>query len=93
MEGGRLDQERLQQALEELRQEIDRLSLGDEAERVRLEQLVADIEHGLEHPGDEAHHANVIAGIEEAISRFDVEHPRATSILNHIMVTLGNMGI
>ena len=46
-----------------------------------------------QNPDDAEHHASVIARLEDAISRFEVEHPRATGILNHIMVTLGNMGI
>ena len=88
-----MERERLQQALVELREELDRLAIDDEAERTRLDALVADIEHGLENPGDRAHHDNVVAALEDAISRFEVEHPRATGILNHIMVTLGSMGI
>ena len=88
-----MEQERLRQALDELREELERLPIDDETERARLDALVADIEHGLENPHDAAHQATVVAGIEQAISRFEVEHPRATGILNHIMVTLGNMGI
>ncbi len=88
-----MEQERLRRSLEELREELARLEIEDDVERARLAALVEDIEHGLDNPDDVAHHANVVAGIEEAISRFEVEHPRATGILNHIMVTLGNMGI
>ena len=88
-----MEQEKLRRAVDELREELGRLAIDDAAERERLERLVADIEHGIDNPEDQTHHANVIAGVEDAISRFEVEHPRATGILNHIMVTLGNMGI
>jgi len=88
-----LEQEQIRQSLEELREELGRLEIADEAERGRLAALVADIEHGLDNPDDSEHHASVIADLEDAISRFEVEHPRATGLLNHIMVTLGSMGI
>ena len=31
--------------------------------------------------------------LRESVERFEVEHPRATGILNNIMVMLSNMGI
>ncbi len=31
--------------------------------------------------------------IKEAISEFEIEHPRLTGILNDIMIALGNLGI
>ena len=32
-------------------------------------------------------------GLRETVERFEIEHPRATGILNDIMVMLGSMGI
>ena len=32
-------------------------------------------------------------GLRDAIERFEVEHPRATGVVNDIMVVLSNMGI
>ena len=52
-----------------------------------------ELERRLEQPEDEELHHHVVGSVREAIEHFEVEHPTATGILNHIMVTLSNMGI
>lgn len=79
--------------LAELNEELDLLTPGDEAAKKKLGQLIEDIEKRLDNPGDEAHHAGVVENAQDTIRQLEVEHPRATGILNNIMMTLSNMGI
>jgi hypothetical protein len=58
-----------------------------------LQALLADIEHRLDNPDDEARNASLLDELRKSVEQFEVEHPRATGIRNHIMVTLSNMGI
>ena len=87
-----MDDEQLRQSLESLRAEMARADIGEE-DRAKLDALISDIEHGAANPEDREHHESVMARIREAVGQFEVEHPTATGILNHIMVVLGNMGI
>ena len=79
--------------LERLKEEINKSISPDSPTRDSLIALVNDVEKRVEEPLDEDQKDNVMENIREAISRFETEHPRATAILNDIMVTLSNMGI
>lgn len=78
--------------LARLRSEVERLAAGDHAVRRELDGIIGDIERQLAEPDADAHHG-LLRQLRDAISRFETEHPRATAILNDIMVTLSNMGI
>lgn len=84
---------RLRQSLNELRSELERLEAEEAQVRERLDALISGVETRLEKPDDSAHHKSLVQDIRETISEFEVTNPRATAILNEIMVTLGNMGI
>ena len=84
---------KLQEELEKLREEVNDIAVGDDEARAKLNRLISDIEKKLEKPADAAHHKHLLQGIKDAIGQFESEHPRATAILNDIMITLGNMGI
>lgn len=88
-----MSDEELRQSLEELRSELDRLEAEEAEVRERLNTLISGIETRLDEPGDTMHHTSLIQDLRQSISQFEVSHPRATAILNQIMVTLGNMGI
>lgn len=88
-----MSDEKLRQALEELRSELERLETEEAQVRERLDALIAGVETRLEKPGDTSHHQSLMQEVRQSISQFEVSHPRATAILNEIMVTLGNMGI
>ncbi len=87
-----MPQTELRESLEKLRREIERLDPGDRQSKERLNALIVDLELKLSQP-ESQHHDNLIDNVREGIEHFEVEHPRITYILNHIMVTLGNMGI
>lgn len=84
---------KLQDKLEKLRQEVNNAAVDNAEAKEKLNQLISDIEKKIEQPADEEHHNYLIQGIKDAIGQFETEHPRATAILNDIMITLGNMGI
>ncbi|MEE8286069.1 MAG: DUF4404 family protein [Gammaproteobacteria bacterium] len=88
-----MSDEQLRQSLNELRSELERLKSEEAQIRERLDALISGVETGLEKPEDTAHLQSLVQDLRQSISEFEVSHPRATGILNQIMVTLGNMGI
>lgn len=88
-----MSDEQLRQSLAELRSELDRLEAEEAQVRERLNSLISGLEAKLDEPGDESRDQSLVEDLRQSISQFEVTHPRATAILNEIMVTLGNMGI
>ncbi len=83
----------LRKLISELNDEIESLAPGNESAKAKLGQLIEDIETRLDNPEDSEHHAGVVENVQSTIRQLEVEHPRATGILNNIMMTLSNMGI
>jgi chromosome segregation ATPase len=83
---------KLHSELEKLRDEINHLAADDVASRKRLDNLINEIEAKLENP-DASDDEGLMNNLKDAIAHFETEHPRATAILNDIMVALSNMGI
>lgn len=88
-----MTEKNVSQALAELRSQIDQLAASDSAAREKLESLISDLEDNIHMLEGGEHHAHLIGDLREAISEFEVEHPRLTGILNDIMVALSNLGI
>ncbi|OGT63930.1 MAG: hypothetical protein A3I13_06560 [Gammaproteobacteria bacterium RIFCSPLOWO2_02_FULL_47_50] len=82
---------KLHDDLERLRNEINHLATDDIESRKKLNRIIGDLEAKLEKPDD--NDDGLVKDIKETIQHFETEHPRATAILNDIMVTLSNMGI
>lgn len=81
-------------ALADLRQQISELPAADSAIREKMQGLLSDLEQQLGTVADVVEPNNDLAeDIKEAISEFEIEHPRLTGILNDIMIALGNLGI
>lgn len=87
-----MSQEKLEKELEKLRSEVDNLASDDTTSRDKLNRLITELETVLQSSKEEEHHG-LVDNVREAINHFEAEHPRATAILNDIMVTLSNMGI
>ena len=87
-----MPENQLREELEKLRSEVSKAGTDPETGH-RLQAIIAEIEAKLEHPDDVDHHQNLVSNIKEALNHFETQHPRATGILNDIMVTLSNMGI
>jgi len=88
-----MNPDKLNEALEHLRHEIEQLDVSDTAAKQRLGALITDIERKLGEPDDDELHETIVGNVRDAIGQFETEHPRATSILNQIMMTLGDVGI
>ena len=88
-----MSETRLREHLESLREQVNDLGAGKPESIERLNRLITDIESQLENRGDQAQREDLIANVQGAIRHFEVEHPRATAILNDIMVALSNIGI
>ncbi len=83
----------LRDDIEKLRNEIENLSADEDASKEKLESLLQDIESALETEEQNKNQSELLAGLKESVNHFETEHPRATAIINDIMVTLSNMGI
>ena len=88
-----MDESSLRGYVEELRKELGGGDLTSEEARERLRGLLAQLERRLEDPDDREEHDTLVEHLKESFERFKLEHPRATSILNSILVSLGEAGI
>jgi len=87
-----MPEQQLRKNLEKLRAEIDQVADSDTQTKARLDALINDIEASID-PDRESGDIKLVENVKEAVAHFETEHPRATAILNDIMVTLSNMGI
>ncbi len=85
--------QKLQETLQALREEINKLRPDDRESKDRLEQLVRKLELKLDRPDDTTHHHSLTEGLSDTLTYFEVSHPRITGVLNDLMMTLSNMGI
>lgn len=86
-----MSDQQLHADLERLRAEVNALSEDNPNSREKLNLLISDIEKQLDESSE--NDEGLIDKLKDAIHQFETEHPRATAILNDIMVTLSNMGI
>jgi hypothetical protein len=80
----------IQNLVDQLESEINQLDSLETDKKQKLENLIQDIEKGLESDSlpDELRES-----LSESVAEFEVSHPRMTGIINDIMVTLSNLGI
>ncbi|MFT5048866.1 MAG: hypothetical protein ACI8QZ_000253 [Chlamydiales bacterium] len=88
-----MQSEQLRESLRQLRATIEASDLSQGPAREKLNQLISDIEHKLEDPDDAERHASLVENVKDSIQHLELEHPRATTILNQIMAALGGVGI
>ncbi len=81
----------LQDKISELRKEIDQIDFDKPVDKQHIDQLISEIENSENHTSEEKE--SLLNNIKSSIERFETEHPRATAIMNDIMVTLSNIGI
>ncbi|MCI0442431.1 DUF4404 family protein [bacterium] len=84
---------KLEDTLASLRDEIAKLPAHDYESKERLQQLIESLEKKLEYPENSEHHQSLTDGLSDSLTYFEVSHPRITGILNDIMMALSNMGI
>jgi len=83
----------LEHSLEKLRGELDALGPEAAATKVRLAALIDDIEQEIATLETAEDGESLLEKLRHQVEVFEVEHPRVTSIINDIMVTLSNLGI
>ena len=84
---------RLQQQLEELRDQLAADQPLSEEERASLYLLVQEIEAQLARHAAAAPDATLVDGVNLAVERFEASHPTLAGTLRNIMQSLANMGI
>jgi len=84
---------RLQQQLQELREQLEQQPSMTEEERADLFVLTQEIELQLASQAAAAADATLIDGVNLAVERFEVSHPTLAGTLRNIMQSLANMGI
>ena len=87
------DAKHLDEALNNLRSEIEALDFGNDEARQRLDKLIQDIEKTLENPQYTGADETLGAQLKTSILNFEVSHPRLAAVMNEVMEKLGNMGI
>lgn len=87
-----MSKESLVKDLERLRSEIDAVARNHPEAYQKLNGLISDLEDRIS-DAPEQDHEGLVDRIQDEITRFEAAHPRATAILNDILVTLSNMGI
>jgi chromosome segregation ATPase len=90
------DQERLEQALQELQQELDDLQNVDPQLRQRLERTLADLRSALaQTPRAESARQppGVVQRLTEAAEHFEETHPTLAGTIGSVIDALGRMGI
>ena len=84
---------KLKEALEQLREEINQSGLADGPARTRLNGLISDLENKIGKEADEQANDSLVEQIKDSIGQLELEYPRTTTILNQILTTLGGAGI
>ena len=77
--------------MEQLRAEIDRAKESD-ADTTDLEALVERLERHLDE-NDEHEEHGMVDRLEDAVTRYEIEHPEVTSIFARIVDTLSAAGL
>ena len=80
----------LDHLLARLRDELDQLERAGTPPNPQLHALIADVRAQLDAPTDAG---SPLHELKHRVQAFEVDHPRLTSILNDVMVTLSNLGI
>lgn len=84
---------RLQQQLEELRDQLAQNPPLSEEERASLFVLIQEIELQLASQAAAQPDATLVDGVNLAVERFEVSHPTLAGTLRNILQSLANMGI
>jgi seryl-tRNA synthetase len=81
----------LNEKLTALKNELEQIPIENVEAKDHINALIQEIEDLNDQSSEDKNF--IIDKIEKSIAHFETEHPRATAILNDIMVTLSNIGI
>lgn len=87
-----MPEQELRTLLDQVRSELKQANKLDQAERDQLRALAADIENRLdpETPNDDL---PLLGGLQDAVERFQVTHPKLTAFISDAISALSNAGI
>lgn len=84
-------QDNLNDKISSLKKELQRISTDNPEAKEHINALVEEIEALNDNSSEDK--SFIIDKIKKSIEYFETDHPRATAILNDIMMTLSNLGI
>ncbi len=84
-------QDNLNDKISSLKKELERISTENLEAKEHINALIDEIETLNDTSSEDK--SFIIDKIKKSIEHFETDHPRATAILNDIMVTLSNLGI
>ncbi len=84
-------QDNLNDKITSLKKELEHISIDNLEAKKHITALIDEIEALNEASSEDKNF--IIDNIKKSIEDFETDHPRATAILNDIMVTLSNLGI
>lgn len=90
-----MDKQQLDNALEQLHAELQRIESVDEHERQILQKLMGDIQKlsGSAESDQYPAYERLDEGLREGIELFEASHPRATMLMGQVADALAKMGI
>lgn len=88
-----MNDEKLENYLNELKDEIGKLDAKNQEVAGKLRELTGSIEESLKTPVEERQNDELVLGIQNNIEHFESEHPTITGILDRITKALSSMGI
>lgn len=92
MDENYMSTKKLQDALNQLHEEIEQLDSVPDEDKQRLEILLAKIRNTAD-PDDAETGDDLQETLRETITKFETSYPRLTAVMNNIATTLSNMGI
>jgi len=89
-----MDQNKLQQLINDLRQELHAADSADEASKELLRRTAAEIDEavGTGQVSDDRHRS-IREQLEQSAVDFEADHPRIAAVVESIIDTLGKIGI
>jgi len=87
-----MDKEELEKILSHLKDELAASEFAAPSSRQEIQSLIDKIENFIVQEQLATEHA-LNEPISDAVTRFEVSHPKLTALLNNISATLSNMGI
>jgi DNA-directed RNA polymerase specialized sigma subunit len=85
-------EQELRKLLDQVRSELNHADQLGQAERDQLLSLAADIENRLD-PDTPNDDLPLVGGLQDAVERFQVSHPRLTTFISDAISALSNAGI
>ena len=87
-----MNKQELETVLQQLKSELAASEFAKPSSRQELQSLIDKIEAFLTADELATQHA-LNEPLNDAVTRFEVSHPKLTAIMNNILSTLSNMGI